>query len=308
MRGGRSVVRLVQIAGLGLLLSVQPGQADEVRRVIERAWGTPWDTDAVSSLPGCEGQGEIIAEIHGYLARVAQPECVGYRLWNQYPMTLILIYRDIPWHSLDSSRRVVDNLLASRGVWGLAPTTVDRLGSWAVELERLARLRRLYGDDPPVLPPISAIRAVPHAVPGVKGYQIRALPPATRGLQGYQINFSHEHHAALKSALRTWLGTPTRETRLKRAAHHASPLAEVQEWRGNGTVAKLQEIGSNSGSGYFVIVTEAYLALLNEEAHPRGARAPTPALASRPPPVFSPWILGVLERFDSFHDPPLDTP
>lgn len=308
MRGGRSLVRLLQIAGLGLLLSVQPGQADEPRPVLERAWGTPWDKDAVGSLPGCEGQGEIIAEVHGYLARVAQPECVGYRLWNRYPVTLILIYRDIPWHSLDSSRRVVDNLLASRGVWGLTPTTVDRLGSWAVALERLARLRRVYGDDPPVLPQISAIRPVPHAVPGVKGYQVRALPPATRGLQGYQINFSHEHYAALKSALRTRLGTPTREPHFDRVAHQTSRLGGVQEWRGNGTVATLQGAGSNGGFGHFLIVTEAYLALLNEDAHSRGARASMPALASWAAFMSPPWILDVLERFDSVRDSPLDTP
>ena len=310
MRESRALGRWLPIAGLGLLLSTQPGRAEAPRGFLDRGWGTPWGKDAIRSLPGCEAQGEIIAEIDGYLALVAQPECVGYELWGRHRVTLILIYRNVPWHPLDTSRRLVDSLLASPRLWGLTPENVARLESWSVKLDRLARLRALHGGEAPVFPHITDIGPLPDPVPGTRGYRVRALPPATQGLQGYQVNFPHKDYGALRSALRAELGAPTREApRGDEIAGGSSRAGEVLEWSGDRTVAILAEHGRSGESGYFVTVTREYLRLVTEQHDAVGATGRRmPIFPSPVGPGSYPWVLEVMESIHWTEGLPRDTP
>jgi hypothetical protein len=240
--------------------------AEEPGGFRDRAWGTRWDEDAIRSLPGCHAQGETIADVEGYVAVVAQPECVGYRFAADLTVNLVLIYPEIKWHGLEQSRLVVENLLTLRTIWGLAPETTARLERWSAELDRLSRLRTLYGTDAPVFPDMA--------------YHTFDLPEAGRGLQGYQINFRRDQYVTVKAALIRQLGAPTRETD-----------DEVLEWLGDKTVAVMRERGNAAASGYFVVITRAYLDLVKT-----GLAANV--VTRRSTPYSRPWFLQLVEGFD----------
>ncbi len=264
------------------LLSSWAACAEEAGGILGRAWGTRWDDDAIRSLPGCEGQGETIADVEGYVAVVAQPECVGYRFSSHLTVNLMLIYPDIKWHSLENSRLVVDNLLAFRHLWGLAPDTIARLERWSAELDRRSRLRMRYGTREPVFPDMA--------------YGTLDLPEAARGLQGYQLNFRREQYVAMKAALMKGFGAPTRQSHEGGQAAAGTPATgEVLEWLGEGTVAVMKEHGRTAASGYFVILTRDYSELLTAApAHD----VPT----QRPTPMSYPWFLQLVEGFEWARD------
>ena len=265
-----------------LLLSSCAAWAEEPGGFLGRAWGTRWDDDAIRSLPGCEPQGETIADVRGYVARVAQPECVGYRFADHLTVNLILIYPDVKWHDLEKSRLVVDNLIALRRIWGLAPETVIHLKRWSAELERRSRVRMRYGTEAPAFPDMA--------------HYTFDLPEAAQGLQGYQINFPRDRYVTMKAALTKQFGPPTRQANEDgHTTSGASGAGQVMEWLGERTVAVMKEHGSTAASGYFVIITRAYLELIKT-----GLAADV--VAWRSTPFSYPWFLQMVERFDWARD------
>jgi hypothetical protein len=237
----------------------------------DRPWGARWDASAIGSLPGCEGQGELVVDVEGYVARVAQPECVGYRFSAELRVNLILFYPEIKWHSLDRSRLVVDNLLSLRRIWGLHRETVADLERFSARLAALSPLRGLYGGGRPVFPDMS------------EAFQ---LPDSGRGLQGYQVTFPQHQYDAMKSALLSRLAPPTRQT-LETAS------GEVLEWTGNSTHSVLKTGGGADGSGYFFVVTKRCVNLPVE-----GERSPEMGLALRPNLMSYPWFIQLVEGFE----------
>jgi len=244
---------------LGLLLPLI-ADADEPSGFLDRPWGTRWSHGVITSLPGCEDQGETIADVEGYIVRVAQTECLGYRFSDRLTVNLTLLYPDIRWHSLDQSSIVVRSLLELRRIWGLEHRTVVLLERWAEELDRRRDLRARHGAHPPVYRDM--------------GYEALRLPEPARGLRGYQLSFAREQHGAMRTVLTKRLGAPTREG--------GRPEMEVLEWRGERTLATLTR-------DYFVVVTREYAELLE------AAAAASPA--ERPSPASYPWYLELVEGF-----------
>ena len=244
---------------LGLLLPII-ADAEEPRGFLDRPWGTRWSHDAITALPGCETQGETIADVEGHIARVAQTECLGYRFSDRLTVNLTLLYPDIRWHSLDQSIVVVRSLLDLRRIWGLERRTVVLLERWAEELDLRHHLRARHGAQAPVYRDM--------------GYDSLRLPETARGLRGYQLNFTREQHGAMRAVLTKGLGAPTRES--------GRPEMEVLEWRGERTLATLTR-------DYFVVVTREYAELLE------AAAAASPA--ERPSPASYPWYLELVEGF-----------
>ena len=228
-------------------------------------------------MSGCLAQGETIADVEGYIALVAQPECVGYRFANDLTVNLLLLYPDVKWHALEKSRLVVDNLIALRRIWDLTPETVILLEGWSVELERRSRLLIRYGSEAPIFPDMA--------------HHTLDLPEAGRGLQGYQINFPRERYVSMKAALTRRLGPPTRQTVEEgHTASGSSTTGEVLEWLSERTVAVMKERGSAAASGYFVVITRAYLELI------KTGRA-AEIITRRPTPYSYPWFLQLIESF-----------
>jgi hypothetical protein len=215
-----------------------------------------------------------VADVEGIVARVGQPECVGYRFSEAQTVNLILLYPEIRWHRLEDSRTVVRTLLALPKVWGLGPATIDHLETARVSLEHLARRRRLYGDDAPIFPD--------------RGHLI-ARTGALEGLQGYQLNFQDGGYAEMRSAALARLGRPTRQA----TGWISSPdgdlvTSEVLEWSRERTLAVLKEHGAAGAGGYLAVVTRAYAGTIGDYA-PAGRR-PDNALSY-------PWVLAVIEGF-----------
>ena len=77
------------------------------------AWGTPWSGNPIRTLPGCGGQGEVVTDVEGLIARVAQPECVGYRFAEGLRVNLILLYPEIKWQRV---RYTMKNRKMSKGL------------------------------------------------------------------------------------------------------------------------------------------------------------------------------------------------
>jgi|RhiMetdeSRZDD1v2_1073273.scaffolds.fasta_scaffold796677_2 hypothetical protein len=247
--------------GLALaLLWPLPVFAEEPAGFLDRPWGARWTGDAISALPGCEDQGETIADVEGFIVRVAQPECLGYRFAEGLTVNLYLLYPDIGRRSLDGSRVTVRSLLDHRRMWGLDLYAVEMLERWDAELRRRHDLRARHGACEPVL------RGMAHGT--------LDLPAEARGLQGYQLSFSRTQYDAMRVALLQRLGPPRREGE--------GEYTEGLEWRGERTIARLMP-------DYFVVVTRAYAALL--DALPIPPRAEPPALASYP------WYLQLVEGF-----------
>jgi hypothetical protein len=255
-----------------LLLAVT-ARADEPGGFLDRPWGTRWDRAAIASLPGCARQGELVADIEGYVALVAQPECVGYRLSERQRVTLILFYAEIKWHAPDSARRIVTTLLAHRRLWGLRWEAAARLESVAEGLDALAAARRHHGPAPPIVPELHT----------------GAFPTETDGLQGYQMNFASAGYDAVQSTVARELGPAT-----ERASDAVG--GETLTWVGPRTLAILSERGQGGASGYFVIVTTEYLRALSA----RTARPPGIALWANP--MSRPGVLEIVEWFDWARD------
>ncbi len=255
------------------LMGPVTGSAGEPAGFRDRPWGTRWDASAIGSLPGCEGQGELVVDVEGFGARVAQPECVGYRFSAELQVNLILFYPEIKWHSLDRSRVVVDNLLSLRRMWALRREAVGALERFSARLAALSPLRELYGGGEPVFPDMA---------------EDFHLPDAVRGLQGYQVNFPQYEYDSMKSALLSQLGPPTR-----RASEAAG--GEALEWIGDDTQAVLKG-GSANASGSFVVVTRWYVELLAERKKDVKSR-----FADRPLMSY-PWVIQIVERFEWARD------
>jgi hypothetical protein len=260
---------------LGLLvLSPAVAASGEPEGFRDRPWGSPWQFDTISSLPGCDTQGEVVADVEGVIGRVIQPECVGYRFSNEQTVNLILLYPEIKWHRLEDSRTVVRTLLAHPKVWGLDPAAVDRLETARASLDRLERLRGLYGAEAPIFPDSGHLLAGS----GVLG-----------GLQGYQLNFQEGGYAAMRASALSRLGQPTRQSsRWVSSSDGDLVTSEVLEWSGERTLAVLKEHGLTGPGGFLAVVTRAYHSTLGECA-PAGRR-PDHA-------VSYPWFMGVIEGF-----------
>ena len=244
---------------LGLLLPIL-ADAEEPSGFLDRPWGTRWSPDAIASLPGCEDQGESIADVEGYIVRVAQTECLGYRFSEHVTVNLTLLYPEIRWHALEQSTVVVRSLLDLRRIWGLDLRTVVLLERWAQKLDRRRDLRAQYGAHAPVYRDL--------------GYHSVRIPEAGRGLRGYQLSFTRERYETMRAMLTKDLGVPTRES---------GPTGlEVLKWRGDRTLATLTR-------DYFVVVTREYAALLEA--------TPSAWPAERPTPVSYPWYLELVEGF-----------
>ena len=268
----RGIRRGSAIACVTLLLAAA-AHAEEPGGFRDRPWGTPWDSTAIVSLPGCDEQGELVANVAGYVALVEQPECVGYRLSEHQRVTLILFYAEIKWHALDPARRVVTGLLAHRRMWGLTQGTAAGLERMAGHLDALTAARRPHGAAPPIVPEL----------------RTGALPSEADGLQGYQMNFAATAYDAVRSAAARELGPAT-----ERASDPVS--GETLTWVGSRTLAILSERGHGSASGYFAIVTVEYLRALS-------ARTARPS--SRPlwaNPMSNPGVLRIVEWFDWARD------
>jgi hypothetical protein len=246
----------------------------EPQGFLDRPWGTPWHPDTIRSLPGCDGQGDVVADVDGMVVRAVQPECVGYRFSDEQTVNLILLYPEIRWHRLEESRTVVRTLLALPKVWGLGPATVDHLETARASLDRLARQRRRYGDDAPILPD--------------RGHLI-ARTGALDGLQGYQLNFQDGGYAAMRSVALARLGRPTRQTTGRISSPDGDLVTtEVLEWSGERTLAVLREHGAAGAGGYLAVATRAYASTVGDCALP--GRRPDNALSY-------PWVLMVIEGF-----------
>ncbi len=244
---------------LGLLLPIL-ADAEEPSGFLDRPWGTRWSPDAISSLPGCKDQGESIADVEGYIVRVAQTECLGYRFAKQVTVNLTLLYPEIRWHALEQSTVVVRSLLDLRRIWGLDLRTVVLLARWAEELDRRRDLRARYGAHAPVYRDM--------------GYHSVGIPEAGRGLRGYQLSFAREQYGAIRAILTKGLGAPT---------HQSGRLEmEVLEWHGERALATLTR-------DYFVVITREYAALLEA--------TPSVFPAERPYPASYPWYLELVEGF-----------
>ena len=221
-----------------------------------------------------------MTDVDGFVARVAQPECVGYRLSDGGRVNLILLHPDIRWHSLERARAVVDGLVSMPRLWGLRRETVAQLRRVSADLARIAPLRPLYGADGP---------AVPDRAEDVR------LPASARGLQGYQINFATERYDRVRAAARAQLGPPSGPGSLSRMTPPGS-RGEVLEWAGEHTVAILRQHGPLDASGYLLVLTRAYLTLLAER--PGTAEAPSPpSPLPRPNPTSHAWFLEIVESF-----------
>lgn len=256
-----------------LLWSAAAAFGEEPGGFLDRSWGTSWTDDAIRSLAGCDGQGEIVANVEGMIARVAQPECVGYRLSAEQTVNLILFYPEIRWHRLAEARAALRPLVELPRAWGLEPTSAERLAAWLRRLERLSRLRAAYGDDPPAFPDLG---------------HFLVLPPAAQGLQGYQLNFPWTDYERVKSLIIHRLGPPTRTTMRVVSAVGEMATGEVLEWAGEQTTAALKEYGGGGPSGHFVVVTRAYRAVITGGA----------ASGRRASHVVSyPWFLELIEGF-----------
>jgi hypothetical protein len=242
------VLMLLLPSGLG---------AGEPDGFLDRPWGTRWTAEAISSLRGCDGQGETIAEVDGLVIRAAQTECLGYRLPEGLIVNLNLLYADIRWHSLDHSRGIVRNLLDLRRMWGLWPHVVEVLEDWREELARRQVLLDRYGGHRPVYPDVA--------------YGTLDLPAAAQGLQGYQLSFGPADYDEMRATLVKRFGPPTR-----RAAGGGAV-----EWWGDRTIATL-------ATDHFVVVTRAYLAFLE---------APAISPCAWPTPASYPWYLQLVEDF-----------
>jgi len=274
------------VIGLAVAFLLLPGtvRAQGLEGFRDRPWGTPWDAGAIAALPGCETQGELVADVGSYLARVAQPDCVGYRFSEHHRVNLILLYPDIKWRSFDQSRSLVDQLRSERRMWGLSRETVATLDRVSAQLAALAPLRRLHGADGPVFPDMG---------------DAFDLPGHVRGLQGYQINFATAQYDAMRSRLVIELGRPTRTSR-----HPVS--GETLEWRDDSARATLKERGGADASGYLAVVTTRYLDFLAAQKGVTGdstrplARAAT---TLRPNVMSYPWFVQVFEWFDWARDP-----
>ncbi len=266
------------------LLWTTPACPEEPRGFLDRLWGTPWDASVIPTLPGCDGQGDIVTDVEGVIAEVVQPECVGYRLSDSLTVNLILLYPDMKWHRLKDARIALRTLSSDWPLWALTPTTADRLQRSLERIERLELRRRLYGDAEP---------AFPHMA------EVFDLADPARGLQGYQINFPSDRYAIMKSALIGQLGPPTTQT-MERT--DATAPREVLEWSGERTVAVMKEYGSVDASGYFAIVTRDYRDLLSEykqvtAPNTRKNSSQRDARAARRNPSPYPWFLELIEAF-----------
>lgn len=265
--------------------------AEEPGGFRDRIWGTPWDGNAIRTLPGCDGQGEIVTDVEGVIARVAQPECVGYRVSDDLRVTLILLYPDVKWHRLEHAQVVVAPLVSDWRVWGLTRETADRLAGWLMQVNRLTHLRKVYGDHEPMFFDMG---------------EFFDLPDSVRGLQGYQINFPHEQYAAMKSTLIRQLGPPaTQTTDGESAAAGRRTAGEVLEWSGEMTIAVMREYGSRGLSGSFAIVTRRYRDFLRERkrviAEHKSCVVGDPLLRQRNPSSY-PWFLELVESFSWAQD------
>jgi hypothetical protein len=253
----------------------------------DRAWGTPWNDDAIRSLVGCAGQGEVVTDIEGVIARVAQPECVGYRFSEQLTVNLILLYPEIRWHRLDRARAVLRMLLSDAEMWRLEREVAGELEAWSVQLGWLAAARTAYGEDGPVFRDMAAVFD---------------LADSMRGLQGYQLNFPRKQYAAVRSTLVRQFGPPARERIESRDdAVDDAGVVEVLEWDWDRTVAVMRESGDAATSGYFVIVTRDYRDLITEyeraAARRRADGEVTQPVLWRNPSSYR-WFLQVLESFN----------
>jgi hypothetical protein len=257
-----------------LQLSAAPAAGEEPWGFLDRPWGTPWHPDAIRSLPGCEGQGEVVADVEGQIARVVQPECVGYRLPDGQRVTLMLFYPEIKRHRLEDCKVVVRTLLALPRVWGLTAATVDRLRTALAEIERLDRLRKRFGDGPPVFSDLG---------------HLLVRPDGLDGLQGYQLNFRPDVYATLRSAALAQLGPPMLTATGWVSSEDGFLVAgEVLEWSGERTLAVLREHGPRGPGGHFTVVTRAY----------RDAVTAARVAGRRPEnPMSYPWFLELIEGF-----------
>jgi hypothetical protein len=270
---------------LPLLLSatLSSAAADEPRGFRDRAWGAQWSADSIGSLPGCAGQGDVVIDVEGVIARVAQPECVGYRFSDDLVVTLILLYPEIKWRRLDEARSVVRLLSSDPALWRLNREVAGQLEAWSSQLGWLANARAAYGEGDPVFRDMA---------------DVFDLASSMRGLQGYQLNFPRRQYAAMKSALVRQLGPPLQE-RLE-SMGGAPGLVQVLEWGWERTVAIMREAGDVESSGYFAIVTRDYRALLTEHERVAARRRVNGETAGpvlwRNPSSYR-WFLEVVEEF-----------
>jgi hypothetical protein len=275
-----------------LLVTVPPAGADEPRGFRDRIWGTPWDGNAVRNLPGCWGQGEVVTDVEGLIARVAQPECVGYQFADELTVNQILLYPEIKWHRLDQARAVLRTLLSCPEVWGLKREVAEQLETWSARLDRLAGARTAHGEDGPVFRDMAE--------------RLFDLADPMRGLQGYQVSFPREQYAAMKSVLVQQFGPPTNE-RLEWTSLPVggAGVGHVLEWSWERAVAVMRDSGGTGRSGYFAIVTRDYRDLVVDRER-AAARSREDEVRTRPVfwrnPRSYPWFLELLEGFEWAND------
>lgn len=281
------------LAGAMLAWLLSAAHADDVG-LPDRPWGSPWHGEAIRGLPGCGTQGELIVDVEGYIARVVQPECVGYRLADDLTVTLILVYPEIRWHAIEQSSRLIRTLLQGWRMWGLTPQTAARLDRALPRIERLVQLRARYGAEPALVPDMAD-----HMDP----------PGAARGLQGYQINFPSDKYATMRALLLSRLGPPVRRSE--------GVGGELFEWVDDTTVAVMREPGAFADSGYFLILTRAYYDMLRgplrtlaelTDDRARGIRSVTPRHHPWRSPMAYRWVLEPLASFEWAQDPVVETP